>query len=105
MESGQRKWSRLLKKRELACYVILCDGSRGTFNVGEAAERLVREVGLSWRTALNVVRRLRKMGLLVAVDEVMLECIDPLEYLRGLARSYVERRSSRHHGAAKSSAR
>ncbi len=92
--ASSKQWSRLLKKRDLIAYFLLCREPR-KWNIGEALEYLVENMYVSHKVAHSIVRRLIRMQLLSRVGEVDLECIGFMEYIKGLARSYIASRSRR----------
>ncbi|NAZ27568.1 MAG: hypothetical protein GU348_05445 [Thermogladius sp.] len=77
-----------LRRRELASYVALCLERQTPINLGEAADVLREKFCYSNKTALNIVRRLIKLSLLVKTGEMEYECVSPVEYLRRLAEEY-----------------
>ena len=89
---GQRisRWSRLLKKRELVAYYLLCGWEGGrVWNIGEAVDYLVRELRLSRKTAINIIRRFKRIGLLEPREQVSFVCIGLKTYLEEIVKSYV----------------
>ena len=89
-EQCASRWSRLLKKRELVAYYLLCglEGGR-VWNIGEAIDYLVRELCLSRKTAINIIRRYKRIGLLEPRDHVSFECVGLKTYLEEIVKSYV----------------
>ncbi|WP_244372335.1 hypothetical protein [Staphylothermus marinus] len=89
-EECRSRWSRLLKKRELIAYYLLCVKKKNdVWNTGDIVDVLVNELLLNNKTAYNVFRRLKRIGLLVRVGEYMYKCIDFTEYFDELLKSYV----------------
>ncbi len=95
-EAGLRL-SRLPGKRELAALLILWREGPD-LNLEEALWLLRERLCVTKRTARNIVKRLRKLGLARVYstgDELRVEVSDPCEALRAVAESYAERRASR----------
>lgn len=89
------RWSRLLKKRELLAYYVLCSEDSRKWNIGEAVDVLVKTLFFNRKTAYSIIRRLRRMGLLVREDHVTYECIGFQKYIEELLRNYVCRKKQR----------
>ncbi len=88
------KWSRLLKKRELLAFYLVCYKSkRNTWNIGELIDYLMHRLYFSRKVAFSIVRRLKRLGVLVSVGENELGCIDFLEYLDSILENYASRRA------------
>ncbi len=87
-------WSRLLKKRELIAYFILCRSGR-VWNVGDIIDYLIDNLYVSRKVAHSIFRRLKRMKLLIRMDDVMYKCIPFEEYFEGLYRSYVGKKMKR----------
>jgi len=83
------KWSRLLKKRELLAYYILCRESGRIWNVGEAVDYLVENLLVTRKVASTITRRLRRLGLLVKEADLTYKCVGFEEYFRELLNNYV----------------
>lgn len=97
MRSNQAtdKISRLLKKRELLAFYILCKGGEREYNLGKALDIIMKELILSRKVAWNVLRRLIRLGLLRRINNVYVKCIDFSYYFDALLRSYREGRVRR----------
>ncbi len=97
MRSNQAtdKISRLLKKRELLAFYILCKDGEREYNIGEALDIIMNELILSRKVAWNVLRELIRLGLLRRIDNVYVKCIDFSRYFDALLRSYREERARR----------
>jgi len=85
-------YRRLLKKRELLSYYLLCREKDRVWNIGEAVDLLVNELFLTRKTAFNIVKFLRKMGLLITVDTLVVKCLGFNEYFDELLRNYKYRK-------------
>ena len=84
------RWSRLLKKRELVAYYLLCGWEGGrVWNIGEAVDYLIRELRLSRKTAINIIRRFKRIGLLEPRDQVSFVCIGLKTYLEEVVKNYI----------------
>ncbi|MCD6301333.1 MAG: hypothetical protein J7L82_04605 [Staphylothermus sp.] len=84
------RWSRLLKKRELVAYYLLCGWEGGrTWNIGEAVDYLIKELCLSRKTAINIIRRFKRLELLNQRDQVSLSCVGFKSYLEEIVKNYV----------------
>lgn len=83
------KWSRLLRKRELLGYYLLCRDSGLEWNVGDAIDRLTRSLLVSRKVAFSIARRLIKMELLQRVDAYKYRCVGFEKYFEELYRNYV----------------
>ncbi len=97
MRSNQAtdKISRLLKKRELLAFYILCKDGEREYNIGEVLDIIMNELILSRKVAWNVLRRLIRLGLLRRINNVYVKCIDFSHYFDSLLRSYKEGRVRR----------
>lgn len=79
-----------MKKRELVAYYLLCGWEGGrVWNIGEAIDYLIRELCLSRKTAINIIRRFKRIGLLEPRDQVSFECVGLKTYLEEIVKSYV----------------
>jgi len=88
------KISRLLKKRELLAYYVLCREER-EYNVGEAIDIIIEKLFLSRKVAWNILRRLVRLGLLTRIDNIHIKCRGFYNYFDALLQSYRERRAHR----------
>ncbi|GEM_PF-1650702 len=88
------KISRLLKKRELLAYYVLCK-EEIEYNIGEALDTIINELILSKKVAWNILRRLIRLGLLTRTDNVHVKCKEFYSYFDALLQSYRERRARR----------
>ncbi len=83
-----------LKKRELVAYYLLCREPR-IWNTGEAVDFLVKKLCMNTKTAYNVLRRLRRLGLLRYLNELSYECVRFNEYMDRLVEEYSSARTRR----------
>jgi hypothetical protein len=89
----RRKYTRLLKIRELSAYYVLCGTGRREWNIGDAVDELRVKMKTSRKASLNIIRRFIRIGLLELKDDhVTVKCIGFDEYVRGVVESYLERR-------------
>ncbi|MEM1661557.1 MAG: hypothetical protein QXP72_05590 [Desulfurococcaceae archaeon] len=86
------KTTRLMKKRDLVSYYVLCLEEGRVWNIGEAIDELVSKVGLTRRIAYSVLRRFRRTGLIVKTNDLEYRCYGFLKYIEDLYRSYVCRK-------------
>lgn len=95
-----RASGRWPKKREVAALWLL--HSRGPrLNVGEAIDVLREEMCVTKRTASNIVKRLRRIGAVRLErdgDSIVVEALDPAEFIRRYASSYIASRRARCRG-------
>ncbi len=88
---------RFPRKREWAALVLL-SRRLGEGNLGEALDILASEMCVTKRTARNIVKRLKRLGLadIIAVgEEIRIRVADPLEALERLTTAYIEGRRAR----------
>jgi DNA-binding MarR family transcriptional regulator len=88
---------RVPKKRELAALWLLYSRG-GTLNLGEAVDILRDELCMTKRTASNVIKRLKRLGVAdieVKENEIRVKVKSPFEVLKTLAEEYISRRRSR----------
>lgn len=88
----ERGLTRLMKKRELLSYYLLCMEEGRVWNVGEAVDELVSKLGMSRKVAFSIIRRFRRIGLLVRAGDLDYRCYGFLRYIKDLYESYAERR-------------
>ena len=81
-------------KREASFYWLLRNKLGERFNLGEALE--VASPYFSKKVALNIMKRLTKLGLLKKVGPQEYELVDLEEWLSERAREYLEARRVRH---------
>ena len=87
---------RLLKRRELAALWLL--SREGPSDIGEAIDILSREMCVTRRTAMSIIKALSRLGLVslrVSGERVSFKAEDPLTYVRSIALSYIESRRGR----------
>jgi len=89
------RWRRLLKKRELIAYYVLCSDGARDWNVGEAVDVLMNKLYLDKKTAFNIFRRFVKMGLLNKFNELNYRCYGFMNYIDELYRNYICRKKRR----------
>lgn len=95
-DDGPRFLRRWLKKREfLAYYVLYKHCTSEPCNVGKATDRLVEELAVSRRVALNIIRRLVRLSLLVSTGSLLLRAAPLDSVLDAYLRSYRESRRRR----------
>ncbi|GAB6147514.1 hypothetical protein [Stetteria hydrogenophila] len=91
------RWPR---KREVAALWLLHE--RGpTLNLGEALGVLREELCVTKRTASNLLKRLRRLGAVKLETRgggVVVEAVDPAEFIGRLASSYIAFRKGRCRG-------
>ncbi len=88
---------RVPKKRELTALWLLYTKS-SEMNLGMAIDLLRDELCMTKRTASNVIKRLRKLGLVeirVHNDEIRLKAVSPLSLIENIASQYIELRRKR----------
>ncbi len=83
-----------LKKRELVAYYLLCS-NENTWNIGDAVDFLVSKLCLSKKTAYNIFRRLRRLGLLRRQVDLVYKCVPFKVYIERIVEDYVYTRSER----------
>ncbi|MCE4612307.1 MAG: hypothetical protein F7C07_00535 [Desulfurococcales archaeon] len=84
---------RLLKRRELAALWLL--SREGPTDIGEALDVLSREMCVTRRTAMSIIKALARLGLVslrVSGGRIDFRVVDPLTYVRSVALSYIESR-------------
>ena len=83
-----------LTRREMAAYYLLLSaGPR--INLGDAVDLLARRMCMTKRTARNVVKRLRKLGIARVIsigDELIVELRSPLELMGEDSDRYIAER-------------
>jgi hypothetical protein len=88
-----------VRRRELAAAILLFKlYGAGRVNVGLVLDALGGEMGVARRTAINIVKRLRKLGFLTfwkSDSGLYVELKDPCLVLEGYAMSYIESRRGR----------
>ena len=89
------KWKRLLKKRELLAYYLLCREDGTKWNIGDAVNVLVNSLYLTRKTAFSVIRRLKRMNLLVGDTPMEYRCVGFLNYIEELYKNYICRKRKR----------
>lgn len=89
------KWSRLIEKRELLAYYLLCREDGLKWNIGDIIDKLVSELYVSRKTAFTITRRLIKMNLLHSIDKFVYKCIGFEKYIEELYRNYVCKKKNR----------
>ena len=85
-----------IKKRELAAMLILSELGRA--NIGEAITTLRAELCVTKRTAINIIKRLRKLGLVNVVarsNDIVVEPVEFCEAMRRIALTYINSRRAR----------
>ncbi len=94
MSSITRRWP---KKREVAALWLLHErGPR--LNIGVAIDVLREELCVTKRTASNIVKRLRRIGVVKIEreqDGFVVEAMDPTEFIGRYASSYIASRKGR----------
>ena len=88
-------------KREIAAYVLLRERLGDKFNVGEALE--VLKEYYPKKAAMNILKRLTKLGLLEKIGPYEYATKDLWEYLREKSFEYLEARKRRHSSSSSSS--
>ncbi len=83
-----------LKKRELVAYYLLCS-SENTWNIGDAVDLLISRLCLSRKVAYNILRRLRRLGLLRKQFDLVYKCVPFHVYIKRIVEDYVYTRSKR----------
>jgi len=84
------------RKRELAAYRLLVDAGR--VDLGEAVDIISSRLCTTKRTARSIVKRLKRIGAVstrVEGDRIVVEPVDPLEFLDKIVRGYIDARGSR----------
>ena len=84
------------RRRELAAYLLLLEA--GPMNLGDAIDLVRTRLCSNKKTARNIIKRLKRIGALRVVrreGEIIVEPLDPLDFLRVLTRGYIEARSRR----------
>lgn len=89
------KWRRLLKKRELLAYYILCREKGIKWNIGEAVDHLMNNLLLRRKTVFSILKRFKRMGLLIQIDNLTYSCYGFNEYIEELLKNYVCRKKQR----------
>lgn len=89
------KFSRLLKKKELLSYYVLCLEEGKVWNIGEAVDVLSNRLNIGRRTCFSILRRFRRLGLLEGINEVDYRCLGFLKYVDELYRNYLCRKRKR----------
>jgi len=95
--------ARFPRKREWAALLILADKS--PLNLGDAVIVLKNNMCVTKKTALRIIKRLRRLGLAkveTAKDGMVVSVLKPSEALSLLVGRYLEGRRSRCLGGAKS---
>ncbi len=92
------RWSRLMKKRELLAYYILCREDGVKWNIGEAVDTLMDKLCVSRKVAFSIIRRLKRIGVLENIDKLVYRCIGFNKYFNELYRNYVCKKKRRMHG-------
>jgi len=88
--------ARFPKKREWAALLILAD--KAPLNLGEALDLLKNQMCVTKKTALNIIKRLKRLGLArleVTPSGVLVSILEPSEALRLLVNRYLEGRRVR----------
>ncbi|MCE4609780.1 MAG: hypothetical protein F7C36_05315 [Desulfurococcales archaeon] len=91
-----------LKKRELAAYTLLSKHKK--INYGDAIDLLTSELIMTKRTASNVLRRLKRLGLIkVKIEDtrIIIEVEDIWRILDNMLEKYKAERHRRAHALAK----
>ncbi len=89
-QASEIKISRWPKKREfLAYYLLYKEFNVDPFNINEGVEVLMKKLCMNRKTAINVVKRLKKMNYLVSIDTLTLRCRDLLEILDSYLSLYM----------------
>jgi hypothetical protein len=88
---------RIPRKRELAALWLLYE--RGsTLNLGEALDILRSELCVTKRTARNIIKRLRKLGIVevrVKEGELELKIGNPVDVFKRVVDEYILQRKKR----------
>ena len=88
-----------VRKRELAAAILLYKlYGAGRVNLGLVLDALGGEMGVTRRVAINIVKRLRKLGFLAfwkGESGLYVELKDPCFVLEGYAMSYIKSRRER----------
>ncbi len=88
-------------KREIAAYVLLRERLGNRFNVGEALE--VLNEYYPRKAAMNIIKRLTKLGLLEKVGPYEYVTRELWDYVREKSHEYLEARKRRHSSSSSSS--
>jgi hypothetical protein len=94
--------ARFPKKREWAALLLLAD--RSPLNLGDAVDILKADMCVTKRTALRIIKRLKRLGLAKIEsrgDGVIVSVLKPSEALAILVGRYLEGRRARCGGGAK----
>jgi len=89
------KWNRLLSKRDLLAYYLLCREDGRVWNTGDIIDKLEKELYVSRRIAFSITRRLYRMNLLQRVDYYVYKCTGFNKYIEELYKNYVCKKKSR----------
>lgn len=88
-----------VSKRELAAAILLHKAyGSNTVNLGLILDMLVKEMGVTRRTALNIVKRLRKLGFLSVKHtgtSIDVEVRNPCSVIENVMLEYVRARRER----------
>ncbi len=88
---------RVPKKRELAALWLLYRKGE-SLNLGEAIDVLRKDLCVNRKTALNIIKRLKKLGIAevrVLENEIQIKLKDPLTLVKYIAEEYLELRKRR----------
>ncbi|MEB3759922.1 MAG: hypothetical protein GSR72_01700 [Desulfurococcales archaeon] len=91
-----------LNKRELVAYTLLCKHKK--INYGDAIDLLASELVMTKRTASNILRRLKRLGLIkVKIEDtgIIVEAEDIWRILNDMLERYKTERHRRAHALAK----
>lgn len=88
-------YDRWPKKREFIIYYMLYKKYKDACNIGDAINDLVKELGFTKRTSMNILKRLKAMGFIdiEAEQGEVRVIINPLEkVLDAYLENYVRKR-------------
>ncbi len=88
-------------KREIAAYVLLKERLGSRFNIGDALD--VLQQYYPKKAAMNILKRLVKLGLLEKVGPYEYATKDLWEYLKEKSYEYLEARKKRYSSSSSSS--
>ncbi|MEM2234840.1 MAG: hypothetical protein QW224_03795 [Desulfurococcaceae archaeon] len=89
-------YSRWFKKRDFMVYYVLFKTYRGeSFNLGEAIDLVRENFCFNRSTAISILRRLLKLGLITQRSKLEYACTDLIAVLDGFLSHYKNIRLSK----------
>ncbi len=89
------RWNRLMKKRELLAYYVLCREDGRVWNTGSIIDKLMNDLLFNRKTAFSVLRRLKRIGVLIPIDKTSYRCIGFEKFFEELYKNYICRKKRR----------